>query len=99
MVPDKDLKVIIQFLGGMALVLIALTHLSFREEVYFAELLFFGFLSAAWSSGLSSRIVIDTVLVQNLLVPFSCVFEKDTLQQFPLFGGLGKQFQISINLY
>ena len=34
------------------------------------------------------------VSVQNLLVPFCCVFRKDTLQHFPL-GGLGKVLNYS----
>ena len=40
----------------------------------------------------SAMIVIDTVEVPNLLTPFCCVLEKDTLQNLPLPGGLGKQF-------
>ena len=39
-------------------------------------------------------IAIDTVSVQNLLVPFRCVLEKDTLCHFPLLGGLSKPFSV-----
>ena len=34
----------------------------------------------------------DRHVVQNLLAPSCCVFEKDTLRHFPLLGGLGKRF-------
>ena len=36
-------------------------------------------------------IVINNASVQNLLAPFCCVFEKDTLQQYPLLGPLRMQ--------
>ena len=39
-------------------------------------------------------IAIDTVSVQNLLVPFRCVLEKVTLCHFPLLGGLSKPFSV-----
>ena len=40
----------------------------------------------------SAVIVIDMVAVQNLLAPFCCVFGKDILGYFLLFGSLSKQF-------
>ena len=54
-------------------------------------------LSAEYSSRLNMVIVIDMVImidmvsVQNLLAPFCCVLEKDTVRHFPLLAGLGKQ--------
>ena len=41
-------------------------------------------------------IVTDMVAIQNLLVSFCCVLEKETLRHFPLLGGLGKQFLILV---
>ena len=37
-------------------------------------------------------IMINMVPVRNPLAPFCGVLGKDTLRQFPLLGGLGKQF-------
>ena len=39
----------------------------------------------------NAAIVIDMVSIQNLLAPFCCVFEKNTLRHFLLLNGLGKQ--------
>ena len=39
-------------------------------------------------------IAIDTVSVQNLLAPFCCVIEIDTLCHFSLLGGLSKPFSV-----
>ena len=50
------------------------------------------------------RVVENTVLTanlidmngdQNLFASFCYVFENETLQDFPLLGGLSKQFQVS----
>ena len=48
------------------------------------------------SSGKSAGIVINMVSLQNLLAQFCCVLGKDTLRLFPLLGGLGKQFKITV---
>ena len=39
----------------------------------------------------STVVVIDVLSVQNLLVPFCCAFENDTLQHFLLLDDLGQQ--------
>ena len=52
--------------------------------------------SAAWSSSYSTGLMTNMVLVQNPLVPFCCALGKDTLWHIPLFGGPGKQFQITV---
>ena len=36
--------------------------------------------------------VIKIISIQNLLVPFCCVVEKDTLWHFPLLGSLSNLF-------
>ena len=38
-----------------------------------------------------SNLAVVTVTIQNLFTPFCSVLGKDTLQHFPLLGGLGKQ--------
>ena len=52
----------------------------------------YGHMSAVWSSGLSTGLVINMVWVHNPLAPFCCFLGKDTLRHFPLLGDLSKQF-------